>query len=180
MRVPINTNCADCKTKINFGVYAYYSEQTDDTLCIDCGTKRGWSTKQRVKTVIKNLEAKEELKAIKLQTKIELSTLLYYKKTIDLYKLGENDIQLENQIVTLLKSATDYMEKVATPEEKKTLKKLQFEIRKTQEMQKQIREEIHSRIFLLDKEKKKRKRKLLYQDEEEKKSQEEPIEEEAE
>jgi hypothetical protein len=58
--------------------------------------------------------------------------------------------------------------------------KLQFEIRKTQEMQKQIREEIHSRMFLLDKEKAKRKRKLLFPDEEqeEQPQEEEPIEEE--
>ena len=165
LRVPINTTCLDCDAAIKFGAFAYFVEDTNDTLCIECGTKRGWSSKERVKQLIKELESKERLKAIKEQTRIELSTLMYYKKSINLFKLGENDITLENQIINLIKMANDYLLHVGNPEEKELFKKLQFEVRKTQEMQKQIREEIHSQIFLLEKEKVKRKRKLLFPDE---------------
>src|SRR5271157_1429730 len=91
VRVPVNTHCADpaCKKNLPFGSWAYWSEDAQLAICPDCGTKRGWSTKERADEIIKKLELQEDIKALKDQRKIEADALLLLKQEIDLHRFGE-------------------------------------------------------------------------------------------
>jgi mannose-6-phosphate isomerase class I len=125
MRIPIDTNCgvAGCHKKIAFGTYAWYCPDSNETICILCGTKRGWTYKERVKQILKKLELEEDISALKKQRKMEIETLKFVREEIDLHNLGKNDLELEKRIMTLTNRAQEYLEKLATSEEKEMFKR---------------------------------------------------------
>lgn len=152
IRSPIDTNCDDseCRKDIPFGAWCYYDPQSGTAICIECAVKRGWSPKDRVMQLIKALELREDVKALREQRKIELDALMLLKEKIDLHRLGERDLDLERQIITLTDTVQDYLRQCGTPEEKKALDKVFEVIRETQELQKEVREYVQNRLFLVE------------------------------
>lgn len=164
MRAPIDTNCVDCPKHLPYGVWIYYNPESEDALCIECGIKRGWMPKQRIKQLIKTLELREDIKALKLQRKQLLASLMQLKRQINIHKLGERDLVLEQQIVKLGDKVQDYLRVCGTAEEADALNKVFEVIRDTQEIQKEVREEVANRLFLVNQEterEKKKKRKTF-------------------
>ena len=164
VRVPINTQCVDpeCKKPLPFGSWAYYNADSEVAICPTCGTKRGWSSKDRVDDIIKKLELQEDIKALKKQRKIESDALFLLRETIDLHRLGERDLDLEKQIERVTTLAEDYMQKCASPEEKAAFQAFKDGIRETQALQKDVRQFIESRMFLLERTQQKRKKQGLW------------------
>lgn len=155
MRSPIDTNCLDCRISLAFGIWIYYNAETGDAICIKCGSKRGWSSKQRVKNLIKKLELQEDIRTLRSQRKLELEKLLVQRREISIIDLAARDVEIEQQILDLMDSAKDYLSHVGSPEERSALEGLFKEIRKNQELQKEIREIIHTREFFIERKKKK-------------------------
>jgi hypothetical protein len=163
VRVPINTHCVDpnCKKSLSFGSWAYYYADSEEAVCPECGVKRGWSSKERVNQIIKELELREDIKALKKQRKIETDALYLVREKIDLHRLGERDLELEKQILKLTSTVEDYLRKCATSEEKEILQNVLRVIRETQDLQKEVREQVQSRLFLLERTEFRRKKKGL-------------------
>lgn len=160
MRCPIETNCGDCKTPVNFGSWCYYEPSSGNAVCIDCGTKRGWQPKNRVNLIVEKLELQEDVKALTKQRKIEMEALLCIRKELDLREIGKRDLDLEGKIITLMGTVEEYLKQgIASKDEEKTLKAVFEEIKHAQDLQKEIRETVHNRLFLLEK----RKRKIKVQ-----------------
>ncbi len=160
MRSPIETNCGDCKVEIKFGTWCYYEPSNGNAVCIDCGTKKGWQPKNRVNLIVEKLELQEDVKALTKQRKIEMEALLCIRKELDLREIGKRDLDLEGQIIKLMGTAEEYLKSgVASKDEDKALKTVFEEIKHAQELQREIRETVHNRLFLLEK----RKRKIKVQ-----------------
>jgi len=155
MRCPIDTNCVDCGDKLAFGVWVYYESQTGNALCIDCAVQRGWTPKQRVNQLIEKLELQEDIKALRKQRKSETEALLLVKQEIGLHEGAKRDLELEAQVVKLMQTVESYLKACGTPEEREALNNVFAVIRQAQELQKETRELIQSRLFLLEKKKKK-------------------------
>jgi hypothetical protein len=160
IRLPIDTNCSDCKRPLSFGIYGYFNADSQDALCIGCGVKRGWCSKDRALNIVKKLELTQDLKALRDQAKIEADALLLVRQQIDLHRIGENDALLERQMLSLIDTANDYLHHVATEPEKEALKKLLDTIQDAQKLQQEIREQVQSRFFFLERLDQKRKRKI--------------------
>ena len=156
IRSPIDTNCVHCPSKIPFGVWSYYEPTTGNAVCVECATTKGWMSKERVNQLIKKLELQEDIKALRKQRKIETDELLLVRREFDLHEVSRKDRELEGQIVKLMQHVEEYLKSCGEKEEKKILKNVFDEIRKTQDLQKEVRELVKDRIFLL----KKRKRKM--------------------
>jgi len=159
MRSPIDTHCADpnCQQPIRFGAWCYYHPETG-ALCLECGVKRGMSNKHRVKQLIESFELKEGLNALKKEVKTELQTLSDLKQHIDLYKLGERHIQLQQQKEKLYNMINDYLKNVATQDETKAITQMQQTIFETTKLQEEIREKIRKGLLERMKQKKKKKK----------------------
>jgi len=155
MRCPIDTNCADCRDKLAFGVWVYYESQTGNALCIECAVKRGWTPKQRVNQLIEKLELQEDIKALRKQRKIETDALLLIKQETALYEGAKRGPELEANIVKLMQTVESYLKACGTPEEREALTNVFTTMRQAQELQKETRELIQGRLFLLEKRKKK-------------------------
>lgn len=170
MRSPIDTNCADpgCKKPLPFGIWVYFVPENNQAICVECGVKRGWTPKRRIKNLIKELELKEDIKVLKHQRKREIEEMMRLEQRIKIFNLGENDLILEAQIVALMNTVKDYLGKsLATPDEKEGLKKVFETIRSAQDLQKKIREEVDEHLWLLEKkerDKKKKKQRTLTQE----------------
>lgn len=164
VRVPIDTHCADpdCKRSLPFGSWAYYHADSEMAICPDCAVKRGWSSKERANEIIKKLELQEDIKALKKQRKVEVDALFLLREKIDLHRLGERDLELEKQIVEMTSLVQEYLRKCAGPEEKGLLQKVRDTIQGAQELQKEIRDHVQSRLFLLERTEQKRRRKGLF------------------
>ena len=187
MRIPINTNCADpkCNKHINMGAYAYFLPETNDTICIECGTKRCWTSKQRANLIVQELEIREDLKALKKQRKIDSEDLLHLKEQIDLYKLELREFAIEKQAIKLITLIDDYLKNVGSPAEKALFDKAVKTIEECRDLQKEVKEQVDARLFMLDRTALLRKRKALIpsplndeeeqQEEETQKEEEEPI-----
>ena len=156
IRSPIDTNCVHCPAKIPFGIWVYYEPTTGNAICITCATTKGWMSKERVNQLIKKLELQEDVKALRKQRKIETDALLLVRRELDLNEIMKKDRELEGQIVKLMQHVEEYLKAAGEKEEKKILKNVFDEIRRTQELQKEIRELVKDRLFLLER----RKRKL--------------------
>jgi len=163
IRLPIDTTCEDCDKKLPFGAWGYYHEQTQTAICPDCGTERGWSSKERVNGIIKKLELQEDIKALKKQRKIEADALYLVREQIDLHRLGERDIEVEKQIVDMTNLVQDYLRNCGNSvEERKLFEQVQQSVRDAQDLQKEIRNAVQSRLFLLERfEQERRKKKML-------------------
>lgn len=161
VRVPIDAHCADsgCKRLLPFGSWAYYHAESEVAICPDCGAKRGWSSKERVNEIIKKMELQEDIKALKKQRKIEADGLFLLREKIDLHRLGERDLELEKQIVETTMLVQDYLRNCAGSEEKEALQKVRDVVQETQDLQKEVRNHVQSRLFLLERTEQKRKRK---------------------
>jgi len=181
MRIPINTNCADpkCNKLINMGAYAYFLPATNDTMCIECGTKRGWTSKQRATLIVQELEIREDLKALKKQRKIDSEDLLHLKEQIDLYKLELREFAIEKQAIKLITLIDDYLKNVGSPAEKALFDKAVKTIEECRDLQKEVKEQVDARLFMLDRTALLRKRKALIatplDDAEEPQQEEDPI-----
>ena len=181
MRIPINTNCAipECNKKISMGAYAYFIPDTNDTICIECGTKRGWTSKQRATAIIQELEIREDIKALRRQRQIDSNELLHIKEQADLYKLEMREYDLHKQAISLIALIDDYMKKCgSTPAEKAMFEKAVKTIQDSINLQKEVKEEISMRLFLLERAGLKRKKKgfsATPTEDEEEQPQEEPI-----
>jgi len=166
MRSPIDTNCVHCPTKIPFGVWCYYEPHEGNAICIECGTKKGWTSKERVNLLIKKLEIQEDIKALRKQRKLETEALLTIQRQVNLHEIGEGNLKLEGQITKLMARADEYLRACGSEDEKKTLKTVFEEIRKAQELQKKIRNLIRDRIFMLEKKKRRVDMQLAFTEEE--------------
>jgi hypothetical protein len=168
VRLPLSTKCAgpECGKPLPFGAWAHYHPDTQQAICIECGVKRGWTDKDRANNIIKKLELQEDIKALRERKKIEANALYLLKEQIDLHRLGERDLDLEKQILELQSRANEYLQKIATSEEKTTFKQFKNTIEEAQKLQKEIREQVESRYFLLERKERKQKRKepLLTED----------------
>lgn len=166
MRSPIDTQCGDpeCKKPLPFGAWVYYNPQSGEAICPESAVKRGWTPKQRVKQLIKMLELREDIKALTKERKMEMDALILLRQKIDVHRLGEKDLELESQITKLMDTVQDYFRHCGTPKEKDALNKVFKVIRQTQELQKEVRDHVQSRLFLIKRketaEKKKRERAL--------------------
>ena len=159
MRLPIDTVCADkeCGKALLFGTWAYYNPEEMQAICPECGIKRGWSPKDRVNQLITRLELQEDIKALRQQRKIETDALYLLREKIDLHRLSERDVVLERQIVDLMNLVKDYLQHCGSASEKEALQKVFDAIRETQELQREVREQIESRLFLLERRGKRKK-----------------------
>lgn len=161
IRLPIDTTCEDCDKKLPFGAWGYYHEQTQTAICPDCGTERGWSSKERVNGIIKKLELQEDIKALKKQRKVEADALYLLREQIDLHRLGERDLEVEQKIVEMTNLIQDYLRSFGSPEEKKLFQQVQESVRNSQDLQKEIRSAVQSRLFLLERFEQERKKKKM-------------------
>lgn len=157
MRSPIDTNCGDCKGEINFGQWCYYEPATGNALCVDCSVQRGWSPKQRVDQLIKKLELQEDVKALTKQWQIETEALLLIRREMDVREIDKKDKELEGQIIKLMASVDSYLKSCGDKGEEKALKNVFDEIRRAQDLQREVREIIRNRLFLLERRKRKMK-----------------------
>jgi len=155
MRSPIDTNCVGCGCKVAFGVWVYYESTTGNALCVECAVKKGWTPKERVNQLIQKLELQEDIKALTKQRKIESDALLLVKREHELHAMGKRDLELEGQITRLMATVEDYLKSCGSEGEKKALKNVFDEVRKAQELQKEVRDAIQNRLFLLERRKSK-------------------------
>lgn len=150
IRSPKETECAnhECGAVIPFGAYAYVHSDTKAALCLECGVKRGLSSKDRAKQIVAYLELREEIKALKEERKIQADALMMLKQQVDLFRLGERDLDLEKEILALCKVAEDYLRHgINSKEEKEALEAVQTTIREAQELQREIRDQVDRRLF---------------------------------
>lgn len=161
VRLPVNATCADpgCKKSLPFGTWAFYHDDSETALCVDCAVKRGWSSKDRVNELMKKLELVEDIKALRKQRKVEADALIMIREQVNLHRLGERDADLEKQIETLIATVKDYFQKCATSEEKKALEQVERALRETYDLQKEVREQVQKRLFLIERTEQKRKNK---------------------
>jgi hypothetical protein len=150
MRVTEDTECKDCNKKLPFGTFAHFHEETETAICVDCGVKRGWENKDVVKSIIKKLELQKDIKALAARRKVYSEALAMMKEKIDLHLLGEQDKELEDDIVKLMTKVKEYINNVASKKEKEALADLFKTIDDTKKTQKVIREIIRSRYFLME------------------------------
>ena len=164
MRSPEETECCnrECGAAIPFGAYAYVNSDTEAALCLECGVKRGLSSKNRAKQIVAFLELREDLKALKDEKKVQADALVLLKQQVDVYRLGERDLELENRILTLAKLAEDFMrQNIGTSEEKEALRRLLESVAEDQELRGEIRAQVERRLFWLKTAEKKTKKKVV-------------------
>ncbi len=175
-RVPIkNAVCGDCKRPVSWGVWAHYQESTGEVVCQSCGLKRGWQEKDIANYILKKRELQEDLKALRSRIKIEGDALYLLTEKVDLTRFGERYLDLERQIHKSLDSVQSFIEKVATPEEKTALRKVYDVTDETRQVQKEIKEELDMRLFLIQRAERKKKHleKIIDVEEERKTAEEE-------
>jgi hypothetical protein len=162
MRSPKETECCnhECNAPISFGAYAYVNSDTEEALCLECGVKRGLSSKDRAKQVVEYLELRELIKALKDEAKVQGNGLVLLKEQVDIYRLGERDLDLEKSVLALAKMAEDFMrQSIGTSEETEALRKLLESIAEDQELRAEIRAQVERRLFWLKTAEKKVKKK---------------------
>jgi hypothetical protein len=142
-------DCADpnCGGVIPLGVWCFYNSDTKEAICLECSSKRGWTSKQRAKQLLLVLELKQDIKILKAEAKVRADGVHMLEQQINLYRLGENDLALEKQIIQLMDLTKEYLTKIATPKEKELFDKLFTTIEETKEFQKEIRDNIESRLY---------------------------------
>jgi hypothetical protein len=156
-RVTFDTECLDCGKPLPFGTYAHFHAESGQSICIECGVKRGWTDKARATSTVRLLELKEDIKALRKRYKIEAEGLYLLEEKVDLHLVAENYIELERQITATISKLESYLNSVATPEEKTILKSLEKEIHGLQDLALEIKKEFESRLFLLDRAERQRK-----------------------
>lgn len=165
MALPIDTRCADknCGKKLKLGEHAFY-HPIFGTLCLECGTKRKWSTQSRVKQMLADMEAKLDRQAIKAETTAELLRYTELRELQSILALELRQLDLNKMRADLMTQGISYIQGVAEPEEKKALQKLIDTIATIEAEIQEIHKERDNRELLLAKlrkriEKKKKKAK---------------------
>lgn len=159
MRCPIDTHCSEegCKKEIRFGAWCYYHPH-EGTLCPECGVKRGWTGKDRIRRVIEYYELKYDLQEIKREIKEDMEQLADIKTRVNIYELGQRNKDLEEIQKEMGKLALDFMRKAyATPEEKELVKRILKQDEDIEQLKKQIKEEVAARFKFFQKKKKRKK-----------------------
>lgn len=162
MRLPINTKCADkdCGKPLPFGTWAHYVKDSKEAICIECGAKRGWTDKDRANNIIKKLELQEDVKALREHKKRLSKEVFLMQERVDLHRFGERILDLEKQSINIMAQVQSYFQHCATPEEKVSLQRVCDELQGNTELQKEIREQLESRLFLLERAERKPGKKL--------------------
>ena len=151
MRIPVTgVKCEGCSEDLPFGAWAHYQPDSKKAVCIDCGAKRGWTDKERAMQLIRKRELQEDIKALRARQKIEADALYLLTQQVDVHRFGECWLDLDRQLHKLMDTVRSYLDKVATPEEKDALTKVFDAIRETQELQKEVSQELEMRLYLLD------------------------------
>jgi len=157
MRLPLDLKCCDCGKEILWGTWAHFQADMKRAICTDCGTKRGWSDKDRAMNIVKKRELQEDIKALRKRQKVEADSLFLLQEKVELHRFGQRYSALEQQIHSSLDSVQGYLAKVATSEEKQALSNVFRVIRETQATQKVIQEEVEARLFLLERSERRKK-----------------------
>jgi hypothetical protein len=139
------------------GTFAYVNSETGAALCLDCASQRGMTSKQRVKQLLVVTELKEDIKALKKEKDIRLDAIHMLEKQIDLYRLGERDLELEKEIVKLMNQVQEYVKKIATKEEKEMFNAVWKKIDELKDLQKDVRDHIEQRMYWFENPTKKKK-----------------------
>lgn len=155
-RVTFDAKCLDCAKSLPYGTYAHCHE-SGQTICIECGAKRGWTDKARATSAVKLLELKADITSLRKRYKIEAQGLYLLEEKVDLHQLAESYIELEKRITGAIAKLESYLNAVATSEEKALLEVLEKEINELQDLALEISNEFKSRLFLLDKAERSRK-----------------------
>jgi hypothetical protein len=150
-RVTFNTKCLDCGKDLPFGYYAHFHADSGCAICVDCGVKRGWSDKAIAQNSAKLQELKADLAALRKRVKVESQGLFLIEEKVGLHQIGEGYNELEKQIEGALAKLQSYLFAVATPQEKALLQELEGEIRRLQDLAREIKLEFDARLFWLDK-----------------------------
>lgn len=150
-RLPVKEiQCTDCNKTLHFGEYVYYQQEDNLAICISCGTKKGWSDKDRASKLVEKLELQEEIKALRERKNIETDALHLIRQQVDLHRFGENFLTVSKQVSTLVNQIQSYLNTgVASAEEKELLKKSWKTLDDTLEVQKEIKEAIEAKIYLI-------------------------------
>lgn len=153
-RITMDLKCLDCGRPLPFGAWAHFHSESGCAICVDCGTKRGWSDKAIATNNAKLQELKAELSALRKRVKIESQGLYLIEEKVELHKIGQNYGELEKLIEGTVAKIEDYfnhMGNLATAEEKTVLQGLAQEIRRLQDFALSIKQEFDARLFWLDK-----------------------------
>ncbi len=156
VRIPLDLRCDDCQKELPWGTWAHYQPDLKKAICTECGTKRGWTDKERATNLVKKRELQEDIKALRKRQKIEATTLYLLQQEVDLSKFGKRYEALEQEIRAAMKTVDSYLSKVATPEEKQALQAVTQLIDELRLTQKVIQEEVESRLFLLERSKRRK------------------------
>jgi len=157
VRLPLDLKCSDCDRELLWGTWAHFQADMKRAICTECGTKRGWSDKDRALSIVKKRELQEDIKALRKRQKIEADTLFLLQEKVELHRFGERYLALERQIHASLDSVQSYLAKVATSEEKQALSNVFRVVSETQMTQKVIQEEVEARLFLLERSERRKK-----------------------
>jgi len=151
MRLPIKEmDCEACKKKLLFGEYVFYQQEENIALSSECGAKRGWSDKNRASKLVEKLELQEEIKALRERKRIETDALYLVRQQVDLHRFGENFLTISTQVSKLVTQIESYLNTgVASADEKAFLKKSWKALDDTLEVQKEIKEAIEAKIYLI-------------------------------
>ena len=150
MRSPVDTECLDCGESVDFGVYTHFNGETGEAICIECGVKRGWTDKARVKQLIKKLELQTDIKALVGFRTIELRTLNQLKTKIQIYKLAEKHHDLEQKVLVVLETVTAYLKQCGDAQEKEFFEKMFDALHDVQDLQNVVQREVENRLYMVD------------------------------
>ena len=145
-----DTKCAnkDCLNIIPFGTFGFVNSETGEALCLDCGAARGFTTKARVKMLLATKELKQTIKLLKAEEKTRLDAIAMLDQKIDLTRLGERDVEIENKIVALTELTSKYFrEGIGTAEEKAMRDAVMKVIEELRELQLEIRDRVENGLY---------------------------------
>lgn len=158
MRIPVkDVVCHDCKCELPFGTWAHYLTGTTLAICLPCGAKKGWTDKERATHIVKVRELKEDIKALRKLKMAEADALFLVREKVDIHRFGERYIELDLLIHRSLAKVQEYLDKVATSEERKMFRELYSIITEIRETQKVIQKEMEERLFLVERSENKKK-----------------------
>jgi uncharacterized protein YjhX (UPF0386 family) len=124
-RVTFDTECVDCTKKLPFGTYAHFHAESGQAICTACGTKRGWTEKDRAMHSVKMLELKEDIKALHKRYVVEAQGLHLLEEKVDLHQVAQLYIELESKVTTAVSRLNSYLlQGIALPQESKILQEL--------------------------------------------------------
>lgn len=153
-RAPVDLECCHEKHEgdrtIPFGTYCYLNEETQQAICTDCGAKESWSTKERVKKIIGVQEIVADIKAMKHEKKMLQDTVMLLKKQVNIYRMGEQDKEIDKQRKDILQLIADYLRTGAgTKQEKEMFEKMVKFVEESKARQDEMREEISNYLHYL-------------------------------